>query len=102
MPIIGSVTVNGFQFNFGEISYGKGRGIRVSSGGDSSDYMIKPNPHNDRYYNKKTRNWYLECAESFGENYTVAATDDELAQLNWPAGDAAVTVNDIDYELQVR
>jgi len=102
MPITGEVTVNGFTFKYGEIAYGTGRGIRIACDGNCTNYMIKPNPHDDSFYNKKTAQWYLKCATSFGGNYTVPAGNDVAAQLNWPVGDAGAEVNNVDYELQVR
>lgn len=54
--IQGNITINGTDYRWIETSFGKNRGLTFNPG--RYVYQFRPNPHDDRYYNKNQVDWY--------------------------------------------
>lgn len=61
------VTVGGVKYTYSEASFGKNRGIHISAPGMAQVRLqLRPNPHDDRDYNKNPARFYLDLATAIG------------------------------------
>ncbi|MHB0801686.1 hypothetical protein PVK73_19025 [Bacillus thuringiensis] len=97
IPIIRpTVTINGVSYNWMETSYGTNRGMTFNPGQHA--YQIKPNPHDDPWYNKNQGKFYTQMANGVATKGNAGHWTKE----NWPDTITGVTVNGISYTLFAR
>ncbi len=101
MPIKGSVKNGKCQLNYGEMSFGKNRGLAVSIEGQADsriDFQFRPNPHNEdsKYYNKNQAEFYEEAAKEL-----VKKVKEKDGQYTLPKS-VEITVNKHDYDVEER
>lgn len=96
MAIKGTVSAGKLTLTYGEMSFGKNRGLSISIDGQEGsrrDYQIAPNPHNadSKWYNKNQAKFYKEAA-----NAVAKKTKDSLPTS------LDIEVNDVEYSLSER
>lgn len=97
IPIIRpTITINGVSYNWMETSYGTNRGMTFNPGQHA--YQIKPNPHDDPWYNKNQGKFYTQMATGVATKGNAGHWTKE----NWPDTITGVTVNGISYTLFAR
>lgn len=90
------VTVADMPYTYFERSFGKNRGIQISAPGlPAVTYQLRPNPHDDRDYNKNQPQFYRDLATGIA----IAA---QTGGGPFPPDGTVVTVFNVDYTIERR
>lgn len=97
--IQGNVRINNINYRWREVSFGGlNRGLEFNPG--NHRYKLRPNPHDDPYYNRHQEAWYQSMAAQIEHAGNTSAIP--WTQANWPSTIQHLNVHGIIYTAEER
>lgn len=91
----GDIIINGIHYRWQEMMFGRNRGIQFNP--NNHTYTFNPNPHNDAWYANNIARWYQTMTKQIKRIGDAAHW-----QNNWPNHIEHITVNNVEYTLNIH